>query len=83
VIPGLIATAFAAALISGFVFYWVGKDQGEKAVTWYVEAYERVLKELNKQKFENRQLQRSMEYYDDGVLRSILEDMDGDYSDSE
>jgi hypothetical protein len=87
---GIIAMLIAWG-VTAFVFFLFGRDIGEgKGYERIQEANERLLKENLNLKWNNNRLQRSMQYYDDGVLSRILEEMDegktfgyGSYPDSE
>lgn len=59
----------AGALLSGFTFYWIGKDSGEKSVRYYIDGYDRVLIELNSLKAQNAIQRRELDKYADEVAR--------------
>ena len=70
----LVLRAFTA---TAYVFFLLGRDTGEtKQYTKLMQANEHLLKENLALKWESNRLQRAMGYYDDGVLRSILEEID-------
>ena len=72
----IVVSVIVLLLLGGFVGYWIGVDKGEKASTWYADAYSRSITELNNQKLENRRLQAAMDFYDTDRLRSILDQID-------
>jgi len=72
----IVISGIVLVSIGGFVGFWIGIDKGEKSSTWYADAYSRSITELNKQKLENRRLERAMDFYDTERLRSILNEID-------
>lgn len=67
----------AVVFVSSFVAFLIGRDAGEsKGYERIQEANERLLKQNLALKLENNRLNRAMGYYDDGVLKGILEQID-------
>jgi archaellum component FlaF (FlaF/FlaG flagellin family) len=74
---GFIIFLAAVIFVASFVSFLIGRDVGEtKGFEKISEANERLLKQNLDLKWENNRLNRAMGYYDDGVLRGILENMD-------
>jgi hypothetical protein len=74
---GIIVAILVAFGGVSFVFFLIGRDTGEtKQYNKLMQANERLLKENLDLKWENNRLNRAMGYYDDHVLRSILEEID-------
>ena len=69
----LAVVIFAASFVSFLIGRDIGETRGYDSIR---EANERLLKQNHDLKWESNRLNRAMAYYDDGVLKSILKDMD-------
>jgi hypothetical protein len=71
-----ILVALGSAVVSGFVFYWAGKESGEKACEYYMKSYEDLLVKYNDKSFALRRLEYATERYEGKVLMGILDEFD-------
>jgi hypothetical protein len=78
---GIIVAILIALIGVATVFFFIGRDIGETSkYNELLNSNERLMKKNQELSWENNRLGRAMGYYDDGVLRGILEDMDsGNY----